>query len=76
MTYTVAMPPRFITDCIECDCDIGDWDGKRLTATRDQLNELRSRARHYATGGLDACESLGLIRSAQAVVKRLEALGL
>ena len=76
MTYTVALPPRFVVDCIECDCDIGDWDGKRLIATREQLDELKGRAKHYARGGLDACESVGLIRSAQAVLKRLNALGL
>jgi hypothetical protein len=75
MNTTILISNMFIRDCIECDCDIGEWDGRRLTASPEQLHELRSRAEHYAGEHVDACD-YGLIRSARAVIKKLDALGL
>jgi hypothetical protein len=72
---TILMPLVFVRDCVECECDIGQWDGRKLTASPDQLRELRARASHYAEGYVDACDSW-LIRSAKAVVRKLDALGL
>jgi len=72
---TLKLPLAFIRDCIECECDVGQWDGKRITATPDQLAEIKDRARHYAEEGLDAAPP-GLIRSAKATLATLERLGL
>lgn len=74
MDLRLKLPPRFVEDCIECDCDVGEWDGATLTCTPPQLAEFVSRARHYAHGGLDAAER-GLALSARASLKRLSKLG-
>jgi hypothetical protein len=69
----IKLPPRFIEDCLECDCDVGDYVFRSgiLTATAAQLAELRSRADHYANGGLDAAP-LGIIKSAKATLAALD----
>ena len=72
---TIPLTHVFVRDCVECECDIGEWDGRKLTASPDQLRELRGRASHYAEGYVDACDRW-LIRSAQAVIRKLDALGL
>lgn len=67
MTY----PRAFIIDCLECGCDIGDEISRNsreitLLQTKEQLDELRSRADHYANDGLDDAPHW-LVQSARAV---------
>jgi hypothetical protein len=66
-----AVPPAFVTDCLESDCDVGDYDARKrtLTANPEQLAELVSRADHYANDGCDC--SFGLKRSAVATLKAI-----
>lgn len=71
MTAPLKLPPRFIEDCLECDCDVGDYAAGRLTATPAQLAELRSRAAHYAGEGTDAAPA-GLVRAARALLAALD----
>lgn len=70
------LPPRFIQDCQECGCDVGEYiDGGFLCATPEQLHELRSRAEFYANvNGPDAAPP-GLKVAAKAVLRSLERLG-
>jgi hypothetical protein len=71
---TLKLPPRFIRDCQECDCDIGDYDYKRglLTATPTQIAELKNRAAYYAdTNGPDLAP-VGLKAAAKALIKALD----
>ena len=81
MTVTVtemSLPERFVLDCIECDCDVGEIIREnrrtiRLRMNPHQREELLSRADHYANGGIDSdCCSPGLIASAKAVYRRLK----
>jgi hypothetical protein len=72
MLIQITLPPAFVRDCIECDCDVGQWDGKRLSCTPEQLAELTDRAKHYAFDGLDDAPR-GLVLSARATLKRLAA---
>lgn len=69
------LPPRFIQDCLECDCDVGEYSGGFLCATDAQLKELRSRAEFYAdANGPDAAPA-GLKTAAKALLRNLERLG-
>jgi hypothetical protein len=70
----IKLPPRFIRDCEECDCDIGDYDyGRRmLSATPMQLAELKNRAAYYAdVNGPDAAPA-GLKCAAKALLRALD----
>lgn len=70
---TLKLPPRFIQDCQECGCDVGEYAGGQLQATDEQLAELRSRAAHYADAfGPDAAPA-GLKGAAKALLKALDA---
>lgn len=69
------LPPRFIQDCTECDCDVGEYSNGFLLATGAQLSELRNRAEHYAdANGPDAAPA-GLKVAAKAVLRALGKLG-
>lgn len=69
------LPPRFIQDCLECDCDVGEYQGGSLCATDAQLSELISRAQFYADAhGPDAAPA-GLKTAAKALLRSLEKLG-
>jgi hypothetical protein len=70
-TVRVKVPGRFIQDCYDCECDVGDYERGYLTATPEQLAELVSRAKHYAHGGTDQSER-GLVASAKALLAALE----
>lgn len=73
---TVKLPPRFIRDCLESECDIGSYDKGVLTATPSQLSELRDRAQHYAgPDSPDACDPV-LKRAAGALLKAMKRDGL
>ena len=73
------LPPQFVRDCIECDCDIGsvsfDYRGAHLDATPTQIAELADRARHYAYGGTDASPQ-GLEAAAMRCLRAMRRLGL
>lgn len=74
--YTIKMPPRFVEDCLECDCDVGSYANGKLTATAEQLAEIRSRAEYYtAEHGPDASWIGGLKASARATLRALERAG-
>lgn len=71
------LPPAFISDCLDCGCDIGFYDeGPQLLIdpTQEQLVELRSRAEHYV-GDVDQAPP-GLKVAARALLKRMDALAL
>ena len=69
------LPPRFIQDCHECDCDVGEYSNGFLCATPEQLAELRSRAEFYANAyGPDAAPA-GLKGAAKALLKALAGVG-
>lgn len=77
MTTKIKLPARFITDCLECACDIGDVVSETartitLTSTPDQIAEIKGRAEHYANDGMDAAP-LGIILSARATLRHLAA---
>lgn len=76
MAHQIKLPPAFVTDCIECDCDVGEYVKPWLTANKEQLAELRSRADHYANGGVDDPSCFGLVRSAKATLAALDREGL
>jgi hypothetical protein len=75
------LPLRFIVDCIECDCDIGevlDWKGPGgrclLESTPEQYAELKNRAEYYVgPGSPDQCPA-GLKQSARAVLRHISAI--
>ncbi len=68
------LPPRFIQDCLECDCDVGEYADGFLLASADQVDELRSRADFYAdANGPDAAPA-GLKGAAKALIKKLDQL--
>lgn len=69
------LPPRFIQDCLECDCDVGEYSGGFLKATAPQLSELRSRASFYADAHGPDVAPPGLKVAAKAVLKALDKLG-
>lgn len=70
------LPPRFIQDCLECDCDVGEYiAGGFLCATDEQISELRNRAEFYSNAhGPDAAPA-GLKTAAKALLRALERLG-
>lgn len=69
--YVVRLPPRFIEDCYECGCDVGEYDKGHLFASAAQIAELRSRAEYYAdTNGPDMAPA-GLKTAAKALLKAL-----
>jgi len=67
------LPYEFIRDCEECDVDIGDYANGYLIATSDQFENLKDRAKHYATGSLDAAPGR-LIGAAKRLYSRLKTL--
>lgn len=70
----VKLPARFIVDCIECDCDIGDFENGWLTATAEQFAELRDRAEYYLNP--NGPEAPWLKWPAKALLHALERAGL
>ena len=71
----MEFPQRFVTDCLECDCDVGDIvkDKKRtivLEMNEEQKAELISRADFYAGEWGPDLAPPGLKRAAQAVLDR------
>lgn len=70
-TRRIRLPGGFIRDCLECDCDVGEYASGHLTATAAQLAELRSRAYHYGYGGVDAAPGW-MIPAARAVIRALD----
>jgi hypothetical protein len=77
MVKTLKLPPRFIEDCIDCDCEVGSYDYKRrtLTANDAELAELISRAEFYADGSVDYPPP-GVVPSARATLRALAKQGL
>lgn len=79
VTTLKNLPWRFIQDCLECDCEIGDTDlskGRRVTlqATAKELAELRNRAEYYADSyGPQGGGAPGLRIAARALLKHLPA---
>lgn len=75
------LPPRFIEDCDECGCDIGEILIRSPTARRtllrstpEQYAELRNRAEHYAhVHGPDAAPA-GLKAAAKALLAAMDTL--
>lgn len=74
------LPPRFIQDCIECGCDVGDVLSEKpkgktlLRSTPEQYAELRSRAELYTDpNGPDACPP-GLKTAARTLLKAMDDL--
>ena len=55
--------PGFITDCIECGCDVGDYERGHLSANAAQIAELLDRARYYADADGPDRAPAGLKRS-------------
>jgi hypothetical protein len=73
---TQTYPVAFINDCLECECDVGEIVKETartitLRQSPEQLAELRSRAKHYAYGGLDGAP-LWMTRSARAVLAKID----
>lgn len=74
-----TFPKRFIYDCFECDCDVGEIDrdnskGVTLRMTPAQAGELQSRAEHYAgPDGPDGPGLIGLKLSARRCLELLRA---
>jgi hypothetical protein len=69
---TLRLPPRFIQDCLDCDCDVGDYSRGQLTASYIQLAELKNRAAYYADrNGPDAAPT-GLKSAAKALLRALD----
>ena len=69
--FIIKAPGGFIRDCLESDCDVGEYDGRHLIATPAQIAELRSRAEHYAFGGTDGAP-LWMVPAARALLKALD----
>lgn len=47
--YVARLPGAFILDCIECECDVGEYANSGIwTGNQAQLEELVSRSRYYA----------------------------
>lgn len=73
--HRLRLPPAFIRDCIECDCDVGEYEQGWLSATTDQLLELRDRAEYYAGPGAPDLQPRGLKGAAKALLKALARQG-
>ena len=69
--HCIKAPPAFIADCLDCECDVGEYANGHLTATDEQLAELRSRAKHYAYGGTDGAP-LWMVPAARALLRAIE----
>ena len=70
---TLTLPPGFIVDYLESDCDVGTYARGQLTASDAQLEELRSRGVHYVdANGPDQCPP-GLKQAAKALLAALHA---
>jgi hypothetical protein len=67
--FTIKVPNVFVQDCIDCCCDIGDYDGSYLRCDHEQLAELRNRAEFYADDGTDSAYHK---RAAKALLAALE----
>ena len=68
----IKMPPRFIQDCLDCDCKVGVYSNGILTCSPEQLAELKNRADHYADEwGPDVDDGGALKRAAMAALKAL-----
>ncbi|HVJ70554.1 MAG TPA: hypothetical protein VM531_03435 [Sphingomicrobium sp.] len=72
-TITIGLPPKFIRDCQESDIDVGEYDFKRerLTATPEQLQELRNRAEFYCDPHGPDAASTGLKIAAKFLLNAL-----
>lgn len=79
MKYTIAkLPVRFISDCEDCDVDIGEFDYSTTTliATEEQLAELVNRTEFYAEDHWEPGECPPEIRrAAKALLKKLPRKG-
>jgi hypothetical protein len=69
----MEFPQTFISDCLDCDCDVGNIVKTKartyiLEMNDEQKAELISRADYYA--GLWGPDEPGLRRSARAVLDR------
>ena len=73
LVRVLKLPPAFIRDCLDCDCDIGTYDFARreLTASVDQIDELRDRAEYYVDAHGPDASPPGLKVAARAVLKAL-----
>lgn len=70
----IKLPEHFIRDASECGCEVGDYANGHLTATAEELAELRSRALYYVDPfGPDAVGDGGVLkRSAKALLKAMD----
>ena len=68
---TLKLPMAFIRDCIECECDVGQYKAGRLTASPDQLAELIDRAKFYSEGWADQAPGW-LVRSAKVLLAAID----
>lgn len=73
MAREYKLPPAFVTDCLECGCDVGEVMSRAggaitLRCTVQQLSELVSRARYYADPDGPDMVSRGLKASAKATL--------
>lgn len=67
----LRLPPAFIRDCIECCCDVGEYERGWLRAAPEQLDELRNRAEYYAdTNGPDGAPYVRI--AAKALLRALD----
>ena len=64
----IRLPYRFIEDCLESCCDVGEYANGRLTATPAQLAELKNRAAFYADAHGPDAGPPGLKTAARAVL--------
>jgi len=72
MTHNLKLPPTFVRDCLECECDIGWYEKGWLSASNAQLAELKNRAELYAGEGAPDLAYPGLVRSARATLAAIE----
>lgn len=67
-----ALPGGFIRDCVECDCDIGDYADGVLSASAAQVQELRHRASQYVDPNAPDAAPVGLKTAAHALLRALD----
>ncbi|CAB4145907.1 hypothetical protein UFOVP1518_48 [uncultured Caudovirales phage] len=63
----LKLPPAFIRDCLDSDCDVGSYQGGHLIAAPEQLATLRDRAEYYVhPDGPDAVGDGGALKRSAA----------